>query len=94
MKIRKYLKDKILYIISTCILLCIIILLLSAFKSNKELIITIAIIYLLNAILFLVFDYLKRKKFYDFFLNNLEKFDKKYLIVEMLKKPNFLEVIK
>ena len=45
MKIRKYLKDKILYIISTCILLCIIILLLSAFKSNKELIITIAIIY-------------------------------------------------
>lgn len=39
---------------------------------------------------FLTF-YLKRKKYYDNFLNNLNLLDKKYLILETLEEPEFLD---
>ena len=36
-------------------------------------------------------DFKRRKKFYDKFLNDLDLLDKKYLITEMLEKPNFYD---
>ena len=42
-------------------------------------------------IMLVLIDFFRKKKFYDEFLNNLNRLDKKYLILETITKPNFLE---
>lgn len=91
MKLNNYLKDKAISIIITIFIVCFSILLLLAFKTEKEAIIVVSIIFLLNYFLFLLFDFLKRKIYYDDILKRLEQLDKKYLISEIIDKPNFVD---
>ncbi len=91
MKLSKYLKDKINFIIVGLINFFIILLLLFVFKINISLIISISIILILNFIFILLIDYFRKKKFYDDLIEKLEKLDKKYLVLEMLNRPQFYE---
>lgn len=91
MNIGKYIKEKKENIILFIILVIILLFLLDLFGVNKYL--TIMILSLLSIYFivdFLTF-YLKRKKYYDNFLNNLNLLDKKYLILETLEEPEFLD---
>ena len=86
-----YIKEKKENIILFIILVIILLFLLDLFGVNKYL--TIMILSLLSIYFivdFLTF-YLKRKKYYDNFLNNLNLLDKKYLILETLEEPEFLD---
>lgn len=86
-----YIKEKRFDILLFLLLFFSILFLLILFDANKYL--TIMILVLLNSyfiIDFLIF-YLKRKKYYDIFLNNLNLLDKKYLILETLEEPSFLD---
>lgn len=91
MSIGTYIKEKKENIILFIILVIILLFLLDLFGVNKYL--TIMILSLLSIYFivdFLTF-YLKRKKYYDDFLNNLNLLDKKYLILETLEEPEFLD---
>ena len=91
MSIGTYIKEKKENIILFIILVIILLFLLDLFGVNKYL--TIMILSLLSIYFivdFLTF-YLKRKKYYDNFLNNLNLLDKKYLILETLEEPEFLD---
>ena len=50
-----------------------------------------ALIVLFCYFLGILLEYEKEKKFYEDLRNKLEEVEEKYLIVEMLQKPNFLE---
>ena len=81
MSFKKYLLDKSMQIFITISGFIITILLLNAFKVEKDLKIALTII----------FDYYKRNSFYRKILNILSSLDKKYLVLEMINKPNFYE---
>lgn len=86
-----YIKEKRFNILLFLLLFFSILFLLILFDANKYL--TIMVLVLLSSyfiIDFLIF-YLKRKKYYDIFLNNLNLLDKKYLILETLEEPSFLD---
>ena len=91
MNIGTYIKEKKENIILFIILVIILLFLLDLFGVNKYL--TIMILSLLSIYFIVDFFtfYLKRKKYYDNFLNNLNLLDKKYLILETLEEPEFLD---
>lgn len=91
MNMGTYIKEKKENIILFIILVIILLFLLDLFGVNKYL--TIMILSLLSIYFIVDFFtfYLKRKKYYDNFLNNLNLLDKKYLILETLEEPEFLD---
>lgn len=91
MNLKEYLKDKTIQIIITTLGLIIILLTLNAFKINQNLKIFITIIYIAIPITNLLYDYLRKYKYYQKLKKNLNDLDQKYLILEMLNKPNFYE---
>ena len=91
MKLSRYLKDKLYFIILFITFLSLIILLLVGFKVSLELIIVIISLLVIFAILVLIIEYLKKRIFYNEFINIVDKLDKKYLVIEMLNPPNFQE---
>lgn len=91
MKLSRYLKDKLYFIILFIVLLILIILLLVGFKVSIELIIVIITLLVLFANLVLIIEYIKKRNFYNEFINIVDKLDKKYLVIEMLNAPNFQE---
>ena len=91
MKLSKYLKSNSLSILLFIGVMTIINLMLVSFKSDRQAMIGINITQFLGFIIYILYDFIRRKKFYDKFLNNLDLLDKKYLITEMIDKPNFYE---
>ena len=91
MKLSKYLKTNFSIILLFIIIIAIINLMLISFKSDKQAIIGINAITIIGFILYIVYDFSRRKKFYDKFLNDLDLIKKKYLITEMINKPNFYD---
>lgn len=91
MKFSKYLKDNYLIILLFIVIIAIIDLMLVSFKTNNQAIIGVIVTEVLGFILYLIYDFYRRRKFYDKFINDLELLDKKYLITEMIERPNFYE---
>lgn len=91
MNIGTYIKEKKENIILFIILVIILLFLLDLFGVNKYLTITILSLLSIYFIVDFFTFYLKRKKYYDNFLNNLNLLDKKYLILETLEEPEFLD---
>src|SRR5699024_12363494 len=69
----------------------IIELMLISIKINNQSILGVIVTTELGFILYLIYDFYRRKKFYDKFINDLDLLDKKYLITEMIEKPNYYE---
>ena len=91
MKLSKYLKNNYLIILLFIVIIAIINLMLVSFKTDIQAIIGVNITSIIGFILYLIYDFYRRKKFYDKFMNDLDLLDKKYLITEMIEKPNFYE---
>lgn len=91
MKLIKYLLDKIPQIIISIMGFTITIFMLNAFKVESTLKIAITIIFFIACIFNIGIDYFRKYKFYQSLSNTLDVFDKKYLILEMINKPNFYE---
>lgn len=88
---KDYIKDKLFLLIIAGISYGICLLVLFAFKVNSQAIIAITIIYLTTIIFSLTFDYARKKLFYRELKNKLDNLDQKYLVIEMLSSPCFLE---
>ena len=91
MKLIKYLKDLIYTIIIFIISYLIIVLMLLVFKTNISLIIALSLILIMSFVFVILINYFRKKKFYDEFINNVSKLDKKYLVLETLNRPEFYE---
>ena len=91
MKFKKYLLDKIIPITISIVGFIITILMLNAFKIQYDLKIAITIIFSMVLLFNILYDYLRKYNFYTKLLKTLDSLDKKYLILEMINKPNFYE---
>lgn len=91
MKLSKYLRSNYLIILLFIVIISIINLMLVSFKVENQAIMGINLTAILGFIIYVVYDFGRRKKFYNKFLNDLDLLDKKYLITEMIEKPNFYD---
>ena len=91
MKLSTYLKDKLYAFLIFIIYIIILILFLIALKLSSSIIIFITVFSIVIFFVILFFDYFRKRKFYSELLDKLNTLDKKYLLIEMLLEPNFLE---
>ncbi len=91
MKLSTYLKDKLYAFLIFFIYIFILILFLIALKLTSSVIIFITIFTTFIFSLILFYDYFRKRKFYNELVAKLNSLDKKYLLIEMMLEPNFLE---
>ena len=91
MSLKKYLLDKIPQIIISIIGFIIFIFMINAFKLENSFKIALSLICVLIILLNVFYDYFRKNKFYNKLSNILDSLDKKYLILEMINKPNFYD---
>ena len=91
MKLSTYLKDKLYAFLIFIIYIIILILFLIALKLSSSIIIFITVFTIVIFFVILFFDYFRKRKFYSELLDKLNTLDKKYLLIEMILVPNFLE---
>lgn len=91
MKLKDYLKDNMFSVVSYILLIVVTLILLCVFKTSLILKVNIMIIETVFLLSSLLYNYYRKKSFYDDFFNMLDSLDKKYLINEVIKEPNFIE---
>lgn len=91
MKLKRYLSDRLFEIIMSAVILSIIIMLFRAFHSEIALMITVSALFIMNVIAYFIRDFCQKKRFYDAFLLNIDRLDKKYLVIETIDEPDFYE---
>ena len=91
MKFSKYLLDKFIEILIALFGYIIICMMLFAFKVPSEVNIGISIVFAIICFAIILTGYLKRRIFYNNLISNVEKLDKKYLVLEMINKPSFYD---
>ncbi len=91
MKFIDYIKDKIFSIIIYFIFLLLIFIFLISFSVNIFLLFSILFFYMISIFITLIYDYYRRKKFYNYMNKKLEELDQKYLISELIKDCDFID---
>lgn len=91
MKFKDYLYDYLFFLIFTIIFTILIYLILYAFKTPLETIIVICCIHLFTVVFFFIYDFIRKKKFYDTLFFHIQSLDEAYLVLETIKQPTFLE---
>lgn len=86
-----FIKDNIINILVSLLLFILIILLMFTFQVNLSLIVISIIFFLSSFIFLLLYNYFRKKTFYNELINNTKLLDKKYLVLETLNEPTFLE---
>ena len=87
MKFIEYIKDNLIGIVIYIVTVILIILMLFAFKVSLAVNIIIFISCIFSGTIILIISFVRKNKFYKSFINNLEKLDKKYLILETIPEP-------
>ena len=91
MKLSNYLKDKIFVIVLVILTYWIITSFMIGFKIIAEFRWCFTVIYFLLFIILFLYDYFRKYFFYKEILSKLDLLDEKYLICELISKPNFLD---
>ncbi len=91
MKLRDYLKDKIIIIVLVILTYFIILSFMIGFKIVDEFRWCLTVIYFLLFIILFLYDYFRKYSFYKEILSKLDMLDEKYLICELVNKPSFLD---
>lgn len=91
MRFGEYLKDKWVTVLTFAIFMAITIALFCLFGMPVEMLILYAGLGLLCFTFVFLWDYLRRKKYYDGLRRNTERLDQKYLVLETLREPDFYE---
>lgn len=91
MSLKDYLWEKIGWIASVLIQLAIVIALGKLFQANAFYVGTIVFFELVILLSYLCLNFYKKQKFYNDLQTKLNELDKKYLITEMIRQPEFLE---
>ena len=91
MRLKEYLFDKLPQTIVFILGYIVTILFLKAFKVAKPLILAISFVFGVMYIVIISIDYLRKQKFYNNLVQTVDGLDKKYLVLEMINKPDFYE---
>ena len=91
MSFLRFIKDNKVNILVSLLLFILVILLMLAFQVNFSLIIISIIFFLSSFIFLLLYNYFRKRKFYNELISNTKLLDKKYLVLETLCEPSFLE---
>lgn len=90
MTLKAYLKDKSIHGLMMLIMLLLIWSMMMAFQLNRALILSVILVIIFFMMIIIVYDYQRQISFYRFYQKQLEQLDKKYLICELLREPDFL----
>lgn len=91
MKFTDFFKERFIFIIINLLILAFTSVLLMVLKVDSYAIIFIFVINFLGILVYHIYDYFNRKRYYDDLLMNLEALDKKYLISDVIEEGSFLE---
>lgn len=91
MKLKKYIFSKSAYLIINFIIFLLISILMRITSISYAFIIFLFTIWFAPLIIYFIIDYFRKKSFYNEVSEIVEKLDKKYLLPELMKKPNFYE---
>ena len=92
MSFTKYIRDRIAGICIAAATWSVIIFFLICFDTGIELVLFLSVIYMIGMTSMLIWDYFRKRSFYKTLCEGIEQLDKKYLISEIAKEPDFLEV--
>ena len=91
MTIIEYIKDKLLFISINFIMFIITAVLLVLVDVSPVVIFLIFCIWFFPIISYMLNEFLKQKRYYDEIEEMLNNLEKKYMIAEIMKEPNFIE---
>lgn len=91
MKLWEYVKDRSISLVIAVMTYILLIAMLAAFKVHGSLILATSILLIGSYGLRYSYEFYKKKKFYDTVLFHLESLDKKFLITELIKEPDFYD---
>lgn len=91
MKLKKYLSDKNSEIILLISFMIITVSLLIAFQLQTSFIVIYLAICILFFIPVILFDFFRKRSFYNELVTNTERLDKKYLVLDTINEPEFYE---
>lgn len=91
MSFHEYIKDRASLICITVAAWAMILFFFVSFKIRTDIIILFSIIYYTAAILRCIWDFLRRREFYNTLSESVEQLDKKYLLSEVMEEPDFAE---
>lgn len=91
MGLLRYLRDRWATLLVAAFALALTALLLHVFALDTAVIVFIVLLLLAAIALALLYEYLRRRRFYAGFIAVCESLDRKHLITEVLERPGFLE---
>ncbi|MDM0593808.1 sensor histidine kinase [Clostridium perfringens] len=91
MNLRDFIKERIVFIIINSLILLFTAILLIVLKVDSFAILFIVIINGAEILIYHIFDYLRKKQYYNEIKENMESLDKKYLISEVIEEGTFTE---
>lgn len=91
MNITKYFKSKTPYLFMNLIIYMLIFVVMKIAEMPGIILFLIFLIWFMPLIIYMVLTYFKEKKFYGEIDDITKNLDKKYLIAELIKKPNYYE---
>lgn len=91
MKAKVYIRDRTVPWLIRCGAWALSLVFLFAFRVPAEAAVIVSVLLLLGAVGAEVLIWLRKKRFYDGLLSNLDRLDQKYLLPEMIGEPDFAE---
>lgn len=91
MKFKDFIKEKLILIIGIILALISIEILLLAYHIGILVRLYVSIIIIFVVTLAILIEYKRKKEFYNQLLKKMEELNEKYLISEVIKRPNFIE---
>ena len=91
MNIKNYILSKIPYLIMNFIIFMLAAVLLKIAKIPNVIVFCVFLIWFMPLVIYIAIHFFKEKKFYSEMKNINDRLDKKYLLSEVIKKPNYYE---
>lgn len=91
MSLKEYLKDRFLFLLINVILFMIICIIMLLISISTNIIILIFCIWFLPLLSFIFVEFIKSKRFYNELSSVMDALNKKYLLSEIIKEPEFIE---
>ena len=91
MKIKEYFISKLPYIVINLIIYSLFLVLMSIAKMPPIIMFMLFIVWFSPLTIYIIIDFITKKKFYDDITGIIDKLDKKYLLTEVIKLPNYYE---
>lgn len=91
MKLKEYIKDELFKIILIIVYIILICGLLCAFNFGVQMAALMAVLAAIFFIIMFIWDFCRKRNFYNSLIDNTQRIDKKYLVIETLDEPEFYE---